>query len=100
MELLVGSWRTVLVVEVPGDLQTWTTTWSFDADGSCHQRVVTESLAEGFPRVTDRDCTFVVHDFEIVITYVGGGTVEFEYSFADFLPDRLIFGGFEYERVA
>ena len=68
--------------------------------GAATRRVVTESLAEGFPRVTDRDCTFIAQDFEIVITYVGGGTVEFEYSFADFLPDRLIFGGFEYERVA
>ena len=46
---LVGSWQTVVVIEVPGDLQTWTTTWRFDAGGTCRQTVVTESLAEGLP---------------------------------------------------
>jgi hypothetical protein len=50
---LVGTWRVQLVVQVPGDVQTWTTTWRFDTDGTCHQTQVTESLAEGIPRVLD-----------------------------------------------
>ena len=43
---LVGSWQTVVVIEVPGDLQTWTTTWRFDPAGTCRRTVVTESLAD------------------------------------------------------
>jgi hypothetical protein len=99
-ERLVGTWRTVVVVEVPGDMQTWTTTWRFEPDGACHQTVETESLAEGFPRVTERPCTFVARDFDISITFAGGGTLVFEYSFPDFSADRLILDGFEYERLA
>jgi hypothetical protein len=99
-ELLVGTWRTVLVVEVPGDVQTWTTTWHFDADGACHQTVVTESLAEGWPRVSERDCTYEAGDFEVVIAFDDGGVLEVEYGFADFSPDRLLLDGFEYQRLA
>jgi hypothetical protein len=97
---LVGTWRTVVVVEVPGDVQTWTTTWRFDSDSNCLQTVKIESLAEGVPRVTERTCTFTAGDFEITIAFTSGGTLEFEYSFADFSPDRLILDGFEYQRVA
>lgn len=99
-ENLVGTWRTVVVVDVPGDIQTWTTTWRFEPDGTCLQTVQTESLAEGFPRVTERPCTFVAGDFEVTVAFAGGGTLEFAYSFADFSPDRLILDGFEYERLA
>jgi hypothetical protein len=99
-ELLAGTWRTVVVVEVPGDIQTWTTTWRFESDGTCHQTVETESLAEGFPRVTERACVFIARDFDISITFPGDGTLVLEYSFADFSPDRLILDGFEYERIA
>jgi hypothetical protein len=98
-ELLVGSWRAALVVEVPGDLQTCTTTWRFEADGGCHQTVVTESLAEGFPRVTERPCTYTVGNGEIAVGFLGGGTLEMEFAFAGFSPDRLILEGFEYARL-
>ena len=96
---LVGTWRTVVVVEVPGDLQTWTTTWQFDSDGACHQTVETESLAEGFPRVTERPCTYTTSTGEVAVTFLGGGTLLFGFSFADFSPDRLVLDGFEYERL-
>ncbi len=99
-DLLVGTWRTVVVVEVPGDLQTWTTTWRFDADGSCRLVTERESLAEGFPWLTERPCTYLVGDIEITVTFVGGETRELEYAFADFSPDRLVLEGFEYERVS
>ena len=57
---ITGTWQNVVIIQVPGDLQTWTTTWRFDADGSCLQTNVTESLAEGFPRTTERSCTYVI----------------------------------------
>lgn len=99
-ERLVGTWRTVVLVEVPGDIQTWTTIWRFEADGTCLQTVETESAAEGLSRTTERPCTFVARDFDVSISFLGGGTLVFEYSFAGFSPDRLILDGFEYERLA
>ena len=99
-DLLLGTWRTTLLVEVPGDLQTWTTTWHFDVDGGCRQTVVTESVAEGFPLVTERGCTYAAGDVEITVRFEGGGVLELEYAFADFSPDRLVLDGFEYERLA
>lgn len=96
----MGTWRTVLVVEVPGDLQTWTTIWRFEADGTCRLTTERESLVEGFPRVTDRACTYVVAGAEIVVRFAGGGTLAMEYDFAGFSPDRLVLNGFEYERLA
>jgi hypothetical protein len=97
---LVGVWRSVVVIEVPGDLQTWTTTWRFDADGACRQTVITESLAEGFPRTTERACTWAATGGEVTISFVGGGTLTFDFSFAGFSPDRLVLDGFEYQRQA
>jgi hypothetical protein len=96
---LVGSWRSVTVIEVPGDLQTWTTTWVFDAEDTCRQTVITESLAEGFPRTTERSCTWRVNDGQVLISFVGGGTLAFDFSFAGLSPDRLILDGFEYQRL-
>jgi hypothetical protein len=88
------------VVEVPGDAQTWTTTWRFDEGGRCEQTVETLSLVEGFPRVTERSCSYVAGDFEVAIDFDEGGTLELDFSFADFSPDRLVLDGFEYERLA
>ncbi len=97
---LLGTWRSVVVIVVPGDLQTWTTTWSFDEAGNCRQTQEIESAVEGFPRVTERLCSYETGDFEVTITFVGGETLELTYSFADFSPDRLILNGFEYQRVS
>ena len=97
---LVGLWRSVVVIEVPGDLQTWTTTWRFDADGGCRQTVITESLAEGFPRTTERACSWATNGGQVAISFVGGGTLTFDFSFAGFSPDRLVLDGFEYQRQA
>ena len=99
-ERLAGTWRIVVVVEVPADIQTWITTWRFDPDGRCLQTVETRSVVEGFPRVTERPCTFVARDFDVTIAFINGATLVFEYSFADFSPDRLILDGLEYERLA
>ena len=96
----MGTWRNVVVVQVPGDIQTWTTVWRFDADGVCRQTAETESLAEGFPRITERACEYTVASDRVTIAYLGGGSVTFEFSFAGFSPDRLVLDGFEYERLA
>jgi hypothetical protein len=98
-QALVGTWRNVTVIEVPGDLQTWTTTWRFEEGGMCLQAVETVSLAEGVPRVTERECGFTVASDEVTITFLGGGTATFDFSFASFDPDRLVLGGFEYDRL-
>ena len=97
---LVGTWRNVTVVEVPGDIQTWTTTWRFDAGTGCRQTVETESLAEGIPRVTECACEYAVDADEVTITFTGGGAATFDFFFAAFSPDRLVLDGFEYERLA
>ena len=98
-EALVGSWRNLTVIQVPGDLQTWTTTWRFNADGTCRQTAESESLSEGFPRITSRSCTYVTDGDEITVTYTGGGSVAYEFAFAEFSPDRLVLDGFEYQRL-
>jgi len=95
---LAGVWLNTVLIEVPGDMQTWTTTWEFDADGACRQTVVVESLAEGFPRTTVRACTFSVSGGTVTIAFTGAGTLTFAFSFAGFSPDRLVLDGFEYQR--
>ena len=96
---LVGTWRHETLVEVPGDIQAWSTTWRFDSDGGCLQTVVTQSLAEGFPRTSERPCTFLARDFVVTVSFTGAGTLEFEYTFADFSTDRLVLDGLEYQRI-
>jgi hypothetical protein len=95
---LVGTWQTVVAVEVPGDVQTWTTTWQFDGDGTCRQTVVTESVAAGVPVTTERACTWTTNDGQVTISFVGGGTLTFAFSLP--APDRLVLDGFEYQRQA
>jgi hypothetical protein len=99
-ETLVGTWRTTLVIEVPGDLQTWTTTWRFDQDGTCHQTQESESLVEGFPRTTERNCTFTTDAAVMTVSFIGGGMLTLDFTFAGFSPDRLVLDGFEYQRIA
>ena len=97
---IVGGWQTVIVIQVPGDVQTWTTTWRFDAEGTCRQTVVVESLAEGFPRTTERSCTYTISGSSITISYTGAGDLTFDFSFAGFSPDVLVLDGYEYQRIA
>jgi lipocalin-like protein len=96
---LVGTWQTTAVIEVPGDVQTSTTTWQFDADGTCRLTMTTESLAEGFPRTAERACTWTVSGTRLSVTFAGGGTLDLEFSFAGLSPDRLVLDGFEYHRA-
>ena len=97
---LIGTWQTVVLIQVSDDLQRWTTTWRFDATGTCRQTIVTESLAEGFPRTSERGCTYRTDVSNVAVTYADGGTVTFDFSFAGFSPDRLVLDGFEYQRLS
>ncbi|HEV8357492.1 MAG TPA: hypothetical protein VGQ17_12075 [Gemmatimonadales bacterium] len=97
---VTGTWQVVLVITVPGDIQTWTTTWRFDAAGSCQLTKTSFSLLEGFPRTTERDCRFVLSGGSVVVTYSDTGTTQsLPYSFAGFSPDRLVLEGLEYRRI-
>jgi hypothetical protein len=96
---LIGTWQNVIVIEVPGDIQTWTTTWRFDAAGTCRQTVVTRSLAEGFPRTTERTCTFTTSGTTITIAYTGAGVLTFDFSLTGPASDVLVLDGFEYTRL-
>ncbi|HEX6669632.1 MAG TPA: hypothetical protein VF061_08750, partial [Gemmatimonadales bacterium] len=96
---LAGTWRATVLIEVPGDVQAWITTWEFDSDGTCLQIAEVRSVVESTPRVTERPCTFTADGFEIAITYTGGSTLTFNYAFPLFSSDRLILDGLEYERV-
>jgi hypothetical protein len=89
----------VVLIQLSGDLQRWTTTWRFDAGGTCRQTIVTQSLAEGFPRTSDRSCTFLTSESSVAITYADGAMVTFDFSFAGFSSDRLVLDGNEYQRL-
>jgi hypothetical protein len=88
-----------MLIQVSDDLQRWTTTWRFDADGTCRQAVVTESLAEGFPRTSERSCTYLTNESSVAIAYADGATATFDFSFAGFSRDRLVLDGSEYQRL-
>ena len=96
---LIGTWQAVVVVQVPGDVQTVTTSWQFAADSTCRETRVTESLAEGVPRTTDLSCTWTSTDTVITVTFAdGGGTLVMPFSFDALSPDQLTLDGFQYQR--
>lgn len=96
---IAGTWQNVVIIQVPGDLQTWTTTWRFDADSTCLQTVVTESLAEGFPRTIERSCTFTTSGTQVTISYTAGGDLTFDFTLTGPASDVLVLDGFEYQRI-
>lgn len=98
--MLVGEWRNRLIIEMVGDFQTVTTTWRFRADRSCQQVVESFSALEGFSRTTTRDCSFVVGNFFLDVTFTDRpGSTRFDFSFTDFGATRLVLAGVEFGRV-
>jgi hypothetical protein len=95
---LVGTWQAVTTVQVPGDLQTSTTTWVFDASGVCRETAVTVSVAEGTTRTTDVTCTWTSTDTAVTVTFSSGGTLIMPFSLVS--SDILLLDGFQYQRVA
>jgi hypothetical protein len=83
------------------DVQRTTTTWQFAPDGSCRRTIETFSLLEGFPRTTERNCTFQLDVNDLVITFVGDTTaIRFRVAFEGFSPERLLLDGIVFDRIA
>lgn len=98
---LVGSWQAVIVVAVEADVQRWTTTWRFDADGGCHFRREVFSVAEGIPRTVERRCAWTVSGATIQVTFSDTGErYPLPWSFASFGTTTLLLEGLAYRRVA
>jgi hypothetical protein len=97
----VGQWETILLVDVPGDSQTWTTTWLFQADQTCRFTRSILSIVEGLPRVTLRPCTWRTANATVLVSYTepAGTSSVLPYDFVAFDPDRLLLEGIEYRRV-
>ena len=98
---LVGRWQTVIVIAVEADVQRWTTTWRFDADGGCLFRREVFSIAEGIPRVLERRCAWTVSGATIRVAFVDTGEIyPLPWSLASFGTTTLILEGVAYQRVA
>ena len=98
--LLAGRWQNTLLLQLVGDIQTITTTWSFDAAGGCSKTVVTLSAVEGLPRASVRPCGYAVRGDDVAVRFAGDtGETSFPYSFEGFSPNRLSLGGFTFDRI-
>jgi hypothetical protein len=100
-QLLLGTWENTMLIAVPNDFERVITTWEFNPDGTCRHVTVTQSLIEGVPFTRERNCRYEVPGSVVRVTYDGApGSVDFAFTFANFSPDRLVLGGFEFERIA
>lgn len=98
--VLVGTWKTVIVIFLDEDVQTWTTVWRFESAGACRLVKTSFSLLEGFPRTDDRACTFTVLGREIVADFPATSqTMRMTWDLVGVSPDRLRLEGIVYERV-
>jgi hypothetical protein len=95
---LAGTWRATTLIEVPGDVQAWVTTWVFQPDGACLQTSEVRSVVDTVPRVTERRCSFTADGAVITIAYAGGPSVPLNYTVVS--SEQLILDGLEYERLA
>ena len=97
---VMGTWQVVLLISAETDLQTWTTTWQFAADGTCRFSRVIRSALEGQDRITVRPCSWRTANATIIVTYTDDATTALlPYRLAAFDPDRLVLEGVEYARV-
>jgi hypothetical protein len=97
---LVGSWQTIFIFRLTNDVQTHTTTWSFQADGSCSRRVEVFSVLADRTLTTTVTCTWVTSGNDVAITFSGSpGPVSFRWSLMNFSPDELVLDGVTYDRI-
>ena len=100
-QLLLGTWENTQLIAVPNDFERVITTWEFNSDGTCSHVTVTQSLIEGIPLTRVRNCRYEVPGSVVRVTYAGAPcSVDFDFTFANFSPDRLVLDGFEFERIA
>ena len=99
-QLLIGTWENIQLIAVVGDIVRVTTTWEFRADATCRHTTVRLSLAEGVPLTQARDCSYLLPGSVVRVTYDGAPeSIDFDFSLANFSPDRLVLDGFEFERL-
>lgn len=96
---LVGEWRTVLFIEVTGDVQTWTTTWRFQADGVCGFTRAVQSVLEDVTRTTVRVCRWTAANVMITVVYDDGTVSRLPFAFAQLDRNRLLLEGIPYVRL-
>lgn len=96
----MGDWEVVILISAGGDLQTWTTVWSFRADGTCQYRQSVYSVLEDLERVTVRPCTWSAANARITVIFTdeAGGSVVMPYAFPFLDGMRLVLEGIEYRR--
>ncbi|HET7603863.1 MAG TPA: hypothetical protein VFK36_12645 [Gemmatimonadales bacterium] len=99
---VVGTWRRfdVLSADDSADIITQTTEWAFDSTGACERTITTFDAVEGFPRASQRDCTWDTSVQEITLHWSDGEVNTFSLTFAGFDPDRMVLDGFEYQRIS
>lgn len=96
---LVGTWVNVQLYRTDQDLIRVTTTWTFDAAGSCSRTVENYSLALGYPLTTLTSCTWAMQGSSVAITFSGSpGTVVYPVSTVNFSPDQVDIGGYLFDR--
>lgn len=76
-----------------------TTTWRFDADGTCHFTRESLSAVEGIPRIVELPCVWSTANGRVQVTFDPGGSDEFPYERPAGDPNRLVLDDIEYLRV-
>ncbi len=99
-QALAGQWQNIVILQFVGDIQTVTTTWSFDLAGRCSKEVRSFSAIEGFPRTSTRDCTFQMAIVAIDVTFTDGGMAHFPIQFPGTNGTRLVLGGVEFDKIS
>jgi hypothetical protein len=97
---VVGEWETTLIIQTDTDVQSWITNWLFRRDDTCRYRQTIQSVLDGTTRVKLRDCTWVVRNATLEVTFLDSGeALVLAYSFAAASRDRLVLEGIEYRRI-
>lgn len=97
---LIGTWQAVLVIQTTGDVQTWTTTWSFGTGGTCGYHQLVRSLLLG-DSVRQRQCSWTSSAGQLAVTWLDdGATISMPYSFPVGRTDLVTLEGIEYRRTS
>ncbi len=82
------------------DTQLWTTRWIFKADATCQFRQTVLSVLEGQTRREERECHWTESSAIAAIVFDDTGeALQIPFSFPPGERDRMIFEGFEYQRI-
>lgn len=99
--LFVGAWEYTRILDLQGDIEVSTTTWFFDEDLTCLQRVETELASEGILRTTERQCTWRVENTNLIVTWNDDqAVVPYPYEFPGTSGNELLLSDLLFERIA